>query len=144
MEALVAQIVEAYGRYSSSRGPSYSSYQALKAMGLDQLEGRLLAGLLAPYGDEPDAHAGADRQSALLAQRISQLRKMVEAETKRRTAEQLGRDHVAMYGIPQLSENVDFLRASGEQLRADATRGGAAGPDPGHPAGGTPPPVSGG
>ena len=63
MEALVAQIVEAYGRYSSSRGPSYSSYQALKAMGLDQLEGRLLAGLLAPYGEEPDAHARADRQS---------------------------------------------------------------------------------
>ena len=42
---------------------------------------------------------------------------MVDAETKRRTAEQLGRDHVQMYGIPQLSENVEFLRASGDQLR---------------------------
>jgi hypothetical protein len=42
---------------------------------------------------------------------------MVEAETKRRTAEQLGREHVQMYGVPQLAENVDFLRASGEQLR---------------------------
>ena len=42
---------------------------------------------------------------------------MVESETKRRTAEQLGRDHVQMYGIPQLAENVEFLRASGEQLR---------------------------
>jgi uncharacterized protein with von Willebrand factor type A (vWA) domain len=42
---------------------------------------------------------------------------MVEAETKRRTAEQLGREHVTMYGIPQLSENVEFLRASGEQLK---------------------------
>ncbi|EUA18249.1 vWA containing CoxE family protein [Mycobacterium xenopi 3993] len=51
--AMIAQIVEAYGKYSSSRGPSYSSYQALKAMALDQLEGRLLAGLLAPYGDQP-------------------------------------------------------------------------------------------
>src|SRR5581483_9821513 len=30
--AMIAQIVEAYGKYSSSRGPSYSSYQALKAM----------------------------------------------------------------------------------------------------------------
>ncbi|MGH3557355.1 MAG: hypothetical protein ACRDTK_07670, partial [Mycobacterium sp.] len=36
--AMIARIVEAYGRYSSSRGPSYSSYQALKAMALDQLE----------------------------------------------------------------------------------------------------------
>ena len=116
MEALVAHIVEAYGRYNSSRGPSYSSYQALKAMALDQLEGRLLAGLLAPYGEEPTP-TQEQIAKAIASQRISKLRKMVEAETKRRTAEQLGRDHVAMYGIPQLSENVEFLRASGEQLR---------------------------
>jgi len=116
MKALIAHIVESYGRYSSSRGPSYSSYQALKAMGLDQLEGRLLAGLLAPYGEEPTL-TQEQIAKAIASRRISQLRKMVEAETKRRTAEQLGRDHVAMYGIPQLSENVEFLRASGEQLR---------------------------
>jgi len=114
--AMVARIVEAYGKYSSSRGPSFSSYQALKAMALDELEGKLLAGLLAPYGDEPTP-TQEQIVKALAAQRISQLRKMVDAETKRRTAEQLGRDHVTMYGIPQLSENVEFLRASGEQLK---------------------------
>ncbi len=116
MAAMIAQIVEAYGRYSSSRGPSYSSYQALKAMNLDDLEGRLLAGLLAPYGGEPTP-TQEQIAKALAAQRITQLRKMVEGETKRRTAEQLGRDHVQMYGVPQLAENVEFLRASGEQLR---------------------------
>jgi uncharacterized protein with von Willebrand factor type A (vWA) domain len=116
MAAMIAQIVEAYGRYSSSRGPSYSSYQALKAMNLDDLEGRLLAGLLAPYGDDPTP-TQEQIAKALAAQRITQLRRMVEAETKRRTAEQLGRDHVQMYGVPQLAENVEFLRASGEQLR---------------------------
>ena len=116
LAAMIAQIVEAYGRYSSSRGPSYSSYQALKAMGLDELEGKLLAGLLAPYGEEPTP-TQAEIAKALAAQKISQLRKMVEGETKRRTAEQLGREHVQMYGIPQLAENVEFLRASGEQLR---------------------------
>jgi uncharacterized protein len=57
------------------------------------------------------------KSKALAAQRITQLRKLVDAETKRRTAEQLGREHVQMYGIPQLSENVEFLRASGDQLR---------------------------
>ncbi|MCV7259857.1 vWA domain-containing protein [Mycobacterium shimoidei] len=114
--AMIAQIVEAYGKYNSSRGPSYSSYQALKAMALDELEGKLLAGLLAPYGDEPTP-TQEEIAKALAAQRITQLRKMVDAETKRRTAEQLGRDHVQMYGIPQLSENVEFLRASGDQLR---------------------------
>ncbi|UGU20018.1 vWA domain-containing protein [Mycobacterium avium] len=114
--AMIARIVEAYGKYSSSRGPSFWSYQALKAMALDELEGKLLAGLLAPYGDEPTP-TQEEIAKALAAQRITQLRKLVDAETKRRTAEQLGRDHVQMYGIPQLSENVEFLRASGEQLR---------------------------
>ena len=112
LAAMIAQIVEAFGRYQSSRGPSYSSYQALKAMSLDDLEGRLLAGLLAPYGDEPTP-TQEEIAKALAAQRIAQLRKMVEAETKRRTAEQLGREHVQMYGVPQLAENVEFLRASG-------------------------------
>jgi uncharacterized protein with von Willebrand factor type A (vWA) domain len=116
LTAMIAQIVESYGRYNSSRGPSYSSYQALKAMSLDDLEGRLLAGLLAPYGDEPTP-TQEQIAKAMAAQRISQLRKMVEGETKRRTAEQLGREHVQMYGVPQLAENVEFLRASGEQLR---------------------------
>ena len=114
--AMIAAIVEAHGRYASSRGPSYSSYQALKAMGLDQLEGRLLAGLLAPYGDEP-SDTSKQIAKSLAAQKIAQLRRMVEGETKRRTAEQLGREHVQMYGIPQLAENVEFLRASGDQLR---------------------------
>ena len=116
LAAIIARIVEAYGRYTSGRGPSYSSYQALKAMALDQLEGRLLAGLLAAYGDEPTP-SQEQIAKAIAARRITQIRRMVEAETKRRTAEQLGRDHVQMYGIPQLSENVEFLRASGEQLR---------------------------
>src|SRR6202000_1092386 len=114
--AMIARIVEAYGKYNSSRGPSFSSYQALKAMALDELEGKLLAGLLAPYGDEPTP-TQEQIAKALAAQRITQLRKLGDAQTKRRTAEQLGRDHVQMYGIPQLSENVEFLRASGEQLR---------------------------
>jgi len=114
--AMIAQIVDAYGKYNSSRGPSYSSYQALKAMALDELEGRLLAGLLAPYGDEPSP-TQEQIAKAIAAKRISQLRQMVEAETKRRTAEQIGREHVQTYGIPQLAENVEFLRASGDQLR---------------------------
>ena len=116
LAAMIAQIVESFGRYNSSRGPSYSSYQALKAMALDELEGRLLAGLLAGYGDDPSP-TQEQIAKAIAAKRISQLRRMVEGETKRRTAEQLGREHVQMYGIPQLSENVEFLRASGEQLR---------------------------
>ncbi|KAA1430437.1 von Willebrand factor A [Mycolicibacter arupensis] len=116
LSAMIAAIVGTYGQYRSSRGPSFSAYQALKALALDELEGKLLAGLLAPYGDEPSP-TQEQIAKAMAAQRIAQLRKLVDAETKRRTAEQLGREHVQMYGIPQLSENVEFLRASGEQLR---------------------------
>jgi len=116
LSAMIAAIVGNFGQYRSSRGPSYSAYQALKALALDELEAKLLAGLLAPYGDEPSP-SQEQIAKAMAAQRITQLRKLVDAETKRRTAEQLGRDHVQMYGIPQLSENVEFLRASGEQLR---------------------------
>lgn len=116
LSAMIAAIVGSYGQYRSSRGPSYSAYQALKALALEELEGKLLAGLLAPYGDEPSP-TQEQIAKAMAAQRIAALRKLVDAETKRRTAEQLGREHVQMYGIPQLSENVEFLRASGEQLR---------------------------
>ena len=114
--AMIAAIVEAHGRYNSSRGPSYSTYQALKAVGLDQLEGRLLAGLLAPHGEDPSP-TQQQIAKAVAAQKIAQLRRMVEGETKRRTAEQLGREHVQTYGVPQLAENVEFLRASADQLR---------------------------
>ena len=116
LTAMIARIVESHGRYTSSRGPSYSSYQALKAMALDDLEGRLLVGLLARYGDDPTP-TQREIARATAARRISQLRRMVEGEVKRRTAERLGRDHVQTYGIPQLAENVEFLRASGDQLR---------------------------
>lgn len=114
--AMIARIVETYGKYNSSRGPSVSSYQTLKAIALDELEGKLLAGLLASY-DDGFTPTQEQIAKSIVKQKISKLRKMVDAETKRRTAEQLGREHVQMYGIPQLSENVEFLRASGEQLR---------------------------
>ncbi len=103
MAAMIAQIVEAYGRYNSSRGPSYSSYQALKAMNLDDLEGRLLAGLLAPYGDEPTPTQEQIAKS-IAAQRIAQLRKMVEAR-----------------------DQAPHRRAAGPRPRADVRRSAAGG-----------------
>ena len=96
---MIAQIVEAYGRYTSSRGPSYSSYQALKAMGLDELEGRLLAGLAGPARRRP-THPGADRQSPC---RPEDSAAAAVGGERDQTAhrQQLGREHVQMYGIPQ-------------------------------------------
>ncbi len=64
LAAMIAQIVEAYGRYNSSRGPSYSSYQALKAMNLDDLEGPAAGRPARSVRRRADADAGADRQGA--------------------------------------------------------------------------------
>ncbi len=96
MAAMIARIVEAYGRYNSSRGPS--SLVVSGARGHEPLmiwRAGCWPGCFAPYGDEPTP-TQEEIAKALAAQRISQLRKMVESETKRRTAEQLGRDHVQM------------------------------------------------
>ncbi|RWA16244.1 vWA domain-containing protein [Mycolicibacterium brumae] len=114
--SMIAAIIEAHGRYQSGRGPAYSAYQSLRAISVDELEGKLLAGLLASFGDDPTPTQRAIAE-ALAAQRVTAVRRMVEAETKRRTAELFGREHVQTYGIPELSENVDFLRASADQLR---------------------------
>ena len=103
--------------------------------GLDDLEGRLLAGLLAPYGDEPTP-TQEQIAKAHCRQRIAQLRQMVEAETKRRTAEQLGRDHVQMYGVPAARRERRVPACLRRAAAPDAARGGAAGAHAGHPAGG--------
>lgn len=118
LNSLIAQIVEAYGKYNSTRGTSYSAYQAMKSLSLDQIEAKLLTGLLGG-GDEDSPVSPTDQAvaKAIAKERISKVRQLVEAETKRRTAEQLGRERVTAYGVPQLAENVEFLRASGEQLR---------------------------
>ena len=134
MAAMIAQIVEAYGRYNSSRGPSYSSYQALKAMSLDDLEGRLLAGLLAPYGDEPTPTQERDRQSS--------------CRPTHRAAAQDGRggDQASHRRATGPRPRPDVRRpAAGRERRVparlrraaapDAPGGGAAGPHAGDPAG---------
>lgn len=118
-ELLTAQMVEDLGQYTSSNGPSFSAYQALKEVAPETLLTKILDGLL---GHQPDAHAsdGDNHQSEVAkrtaAQRIADFRKMVEKETRRRSAENLGKERVATYGVPRLAEEVDFLRASDAEL----------------------------
>ena len=142
LAAMIAQIVEAYGRYNSSRGPSYSSYQALKAMSLDELEGGCWPGCSRPYGDEPTPTQEQIAKS-IAAQRIAQLRKMVEGETKRRTAEQLGRDHVPDVRRPAAGRERRVPARLRRAAAPDAPCGATAGPHAGDPAGRPPAAVAG-
>ncbi|MET4048986.1 hypothetical protein BJD99_07035 [Rhodococcus sp. 1163] len=120
-EMLAAQMVEELGQYTSTNGPSFSAYQALRDVAPDTLLSKILEGLLG------NAETGSDRSSSpyedevakrTAAARIADLRKMIDIETRRRAAEQLGRERVASYGVPKLAEEVDFLRASDTEMVA--------------------------
>ncbi|MGA9874138.1 MAG: VWA domain-containing protein [Rhodococcus sp. (in: high G+C Gram-positive bacteria)] len=120
-QMLAAQMVEELGQYKSANGPSFSAYQALRDVAPDTLLSKILDGLLG------NAETGSNRSSGnyedevakrTSAQRIADLRSMVDRETRRRSAEKLGRERVASYGVPKLAEEVDFLRASDTEMVA--------------------------
>ncbi|MFE7798831.1 VWA domain-containing protein [Nocardia sp. NPDC057440] len=113
LEALAAQLVEQLGQYQSASGSSFSAYKALKDVQPQTLLAKILAGLAAG----PDTSA-FDTEIARRAARgrIDGFRASVEAETRRRVAERIGRERVASYAVSRQSEDVDFLRASESEL----------------------------
>ncbi|MEV0294068.1 VWA domain-containing protein [Nocardia sp. NPDC050710] len=118
LEQLAAQLVEQLGQYESARGPSFSAYQALKEVQPHTLLAKILAGLsVGPDTSEFDTEIA--RRAA--RGRIDGFRATVEAETRRRVAERIGRERVAGYGVARQAEDVDFLRASEREL-ADLRR----------------------
>ncbi len=115
---MAAQLVEQLGRYQSARGPSFSAYQALKEVQPQTLLAQILAGMATP--EMSDFETEIARRAART--RIENFRRMVEAETRRRVAERIGRERVATYGVARQAEEVDFLRASQAEL-AELRRG---------------------
>ncbi|WP_280464584.1 vWA domain-containing protein [Nocardia cyriacigeorgica] len=112
LESLAGQMVEELGKYQSARGPSFSTYQALKEVQPQTLLAKILAGLA-----RPDASAFESEVARRAArQRIDAFRATVDAETRRRVAERIGRERVASYGVSRQAEEVDFLRASESEL----------------------------
>lgn len=113
LQDLAAQIVEQLGQYQSGSGPSFSAYQALKDLQPELLVSKLLAGL-AQGMDNSDFDTEVARRAA--RQRIQAFRGAVEAETRRRVAERIGRERVANYGVARQAEDADFLRISQHEL----------------------------
>ncbi|NEW42350.1 VWA domain-containing protein [Nocardia cyriacigeorgica] len=112
LESLAGQMVEELGQYQSARGPSFSTYQALKEVQPQTLLAKILAGLARPDASAFDTEVA--RRAA--RQRIDGFRATVDAETRRRVAERIGRERVASYGVARQAEEVDFLRASESEL----------------------------
>lgn len=114
---LAREVAEQLGRYETRNGPAYSAYQALRDVSPDTLLARILEGLLGG----PEAAAGAGDLEAEVArrtarERIGEFRTAVEDEVRRRSAEKIGKERVAASSVARIAEQVDFLRARGDEL----------------------------
>jgi uncharacterized protein with von Willebrand factor type A (vWA) domain len=97
----------------SPSGQSFFSYRVLRALSPDTLVSQLLAGLLAE-GDRGGLAEQVARQT--VRERVAAFRAAVEAEVRRRTAAEKGRDKVAKSAVRPLADQVDFLRAQAADL----------------------------
>jgi uncharacterized protein with von Willebrand factor type A (vWA) domain len=108
------QAVDRLGRgQPSPSGQSFFSYRVLRALSPDTLVSRLLAGLLAE-GERGGLAEQVARQT--VRERITAFRRAIEAEVRRRTAAEKGRDKVAKNAVRPLADQVDFLRAQASDL----------------------------
>lgn len=108
------QAVDLLGRgQPSPSGQSFFSYRVLRALSPDTLVAQLLAGLLAE-GDRGGLAEQVARQT--VRERLAAFRSAIEAEVRRRTAAEKGRDKVAKNAVRPLADQVDFLRAQSADL----------------------------
>ena len=97
----------------SPSGQSFFSYRVLRALSPDTLLAQLLAGLL-----DGEQRGGLAEQVArhTAKERIASFQAAVEAEVRRRTAAEKGREKVARNAVRPLADQVDFLRAQQADL----------------------------
>lgn len=108
------EAVDRLGRgQPSPSGQSFFSYRVLRALSPDTLVSRLLAGLLAE-GDRGGLAEQVARQA--VRERLAAFRAAIEAEVRRRTAAEKGRERVAKNAVRPLADQVDFLRAQASDL----------------------------
>jgi uncharacterized protein with von Willebrand factor type A (vWA) domain len=97
----------------SPSGQSFFGYRVMRALSPDTLVSQLRAGLLA--GGERGGLAEQVARQAV-RERLAAFRAAVDAEVRRRTAAEKGRDKVARSAVRPLADQVDFLRAQQSDL----------------------------
>jgi uncharacterized protein with von Willebrand factor type A (vWA) domain len=97
----------------SPSGQSFFSYRVLRALSPDTLVSQLLDGLLGG-ADRGGLAEQVARQT--VRERLTAFRAAVEAEVRRRSAAERGRDRVARTAVKPLADQVDFLRAQSADL----------------------------
>jgi uncharacterized protein with von Willebrand factor type A (vWA) domain len=114
LRRLAREAVDRLGRGAPSpSGQSFFSYRVLRALSPDTLVAQLLAGLLGD-GDRGGLAEQVARQT--VRERLAAFRAAIEAEVRRRTAAEKGREKVAKNAIRPLADQVDFLRAQASDL----------------------------
>src|ERR687897_550899 len=104
------------GRAETQPGrQSWFAYRVLRTLSADTLVASLLDALLA---GEPRGGLAEQVARQTLRERISALQAYVDAEVRRRVAEERDRDQVARTALRPLVDQVDFLRAQREDLAA--------------------------
>ncbi|WP_018177745.1 vWA domain-containing protein [Jongsikchunia kroppenstedtii] len=115
MADMVAQIVEQLGSYQSTRGPAFSTYQAMSSVSPQTLIASIAAAMAQAAGEPADGDAprlgtqARYRRSA--SDRVQQFSSDIEAETRRRMVAEAGRERVGEYAVPLLPEQMNFLSA---------------------------------
>jgi uncharacterized protein with von Willebrand factor type A (vWA) domain len=109
------RVVGLLGRAESQPGrQSWFAYRVLRPLSPDTLLAGLLDALLA--GERGGLAEQVARQ--MLRDRIALLRSAIEAEVRRRVAEERGAQNVAKTALAPLIDQVEFLRAQREDLAA--------------------------
>jgi len=119
-ERLRALAAEAMARFGAmpGRGPglsSWSSYTALRRVSADELIGNLVDGLRAAGWTEEEAERSVGR-------RVGEFGALVEADARRRIAEERGPQHIAKVHVQPSLDRLDFLhmrRADVDRLRRE-------------------------
>jgi uncharacterized protein with von Willebrand factor type A (vWA) domain len=110
MRRFARQAVQSIGRADTAPGrQSWFSYRVLRQLSPESLIASLLDAMLA--GKD---RGGLDEKVArqTISERIKQFQEMVEQEVRRRLAEDRGAEQIAKTAVQPLAEQVDFLRAS--------------------------------
>jgi uncharacterized protein with von Willebrand factor type A (vWA) domain len=111
---LARQAVSGLGRADTQPGrQSWFTYRVLRALSPETLLASLLEAVLA--GEERGGLAEKVARQ-MLTERIRQFEEAVEAEVRRRLAEDRGVEQVSRTAVKPLVEQVDFLRASRDEI----------------------------
>ncbi len=111
---LARQAVSTLGRADTQPGrQSWFTYRVLRALSPETLMASLLEAVLA--GEERGGLAEKVARQ-MLSERIRQFEEAVEAEVRRRLAEDRGVENIAKTAVKPLIDQVDFLRASRDEI----------------------------